>query len=92
MVDARHRRDDRRQRGRTDHRAGGGLRRRRRSSAPAAIKAGAKEFIPLPPDAELIAAVLAAVADDDKPMIVRDPAMESVIKLADQVARPRPRS
>ena len=54
--------------------------------AAAAIKAGAKEFIPLPPDAELIAAVLAAVTDDEKPMVVRDPAMESVIKLADQVA------
>ena len=51
-----------------------------------AIKAGAKEFIPLPPDAELIAAVLAAVTDDEKPMVVRDPAMEQVIKLADQVA------
>ena len=54
--------------------------------AAAAIKAGAKEFIPLPPDAELIAAVLAAVTDDDKPMVVRDPAMEQVLKLADQVA------
>src|SRR5438477_5721274 len=29
-------------------------------SAAAAIRAGAKEFIPLPPDAELIAAVLSA--------------------------------
>ena len=54
--------------------------------AAAAIKAGAKEFIPLPPDAELIAAVLAAVTDDNRPMIVRDPAMENVIRLADQVA------
>src|SRR5580698_10061446 len=51
-----------------------------------AIRAGAKEFIPLPPDAELIAAVLAAVSDDDRPMIARDPAMQSVIALADQVA------
>jgi two-component system response regulator FlrC len=51
-----------------------------------AIRAGAKEFIPLPPDAELIAAVLAAVADDDRPMVARDPAMQSVITLADQVA------
>ena len=54
--------------------------------AAAAIKAGAKEFIPLPPDAELIAAVLAAVTDDNRPMIVRDPAMGDVIRLADQVA------
>src|SRR6201992_1269453 len=41
-----------------------------------AIRAGAKEFIPLPPDVELIAAVLAAVADDERPMVTRDPAME----------------
>ena len=51
-----------------------------------AIRAGAKEFIPLPPDAELIAAVLAAVADDNRPMVVRDPAMQAVMSLADQVA------
>jgi DNA-binding NtrC family response regulator len=51
-----------------------------------AIRAGAKEFIPLPPDAELIAAVLAAVSDDDRPMVVRDPSMQSVIALADQIA------
>jgi DNA-binding NtrC family response regulator len=51
-----------------------------------AIRAGAKEFIPLPPEAELIAAVLSAVADDNRPMVVRDPSMQSVIQLADQVA------
>ncbi|MCX7589080.1 sigma-54 interaction domain-containing protein [Phenylobacterium sp. 58.2.17] len=51
-----------------------------------AIRAGAKEFIPLPPDAEMIAAVLAAVSDDEKPMVVRDPGMQGVISLADQVA------
>jgi DNA-binding NtrC family response regulator len=51
-----------------------------------AIRAGAKEFIPLPPDAELIAAVLAAVSDDDRPMVARDPAMQQVISLADQIA------
>ena len=55
--------------------------------AAAAISAGAKEFIPLPPDADLIAAVLAAVADDDRPMISADPAMKAVTQLADQVAR-----
>jgi len=51
-----------------------------------AIRAGAKEFIPLPPEADLIAAVLAAVADDERPMVVRDPAMRAVIDLADQIA------
>jgi two-component system response regulator FlrC len=54
--------------------------------AAAAIRAGAKEFIPLPPDAELIAAVLAAVSDDERPMVTRDPSMQSVLSLADQVA------
>ena len=54
--------------------------------AALAIKAGAKEFIPLPPDAELIAAVLSAVSDDERPMIARDPSMQAVIGLADQVA------
>jgi DNA-binding NtrC family response regulator len=51
-----------------------------------AIRAGAKEFIPLPPDAEMIAAVPAAVSDDNKPMVVRDAGMQAVIALADQVA------
>jgi DNA-binding NtrC family response regulator len=51
-----------------------------------AIRAGAVEFFPLPPDAELIAAVLSAVSDDNRPMVARDPIMESVIKLADQIA------
>ena len=52
-----------------------------------AIRAGAKEFIPLPPEAELIAAVLAAVSDDDRPLVTRDPSMQAVMALADQVAR-----
>ncbi|MFT4934588.1 MAG: two-component system response regulator FlrC [Pseudoalteromonas distincta] len=54
--------------------------------AAAAIRAGAKEFIPLPPEAALIAAVLAAVSDDNRPMVVHDPNMQAVLKLADQVA------
>ena len=56
------------------------------AGAAAAIKAGAKEFIPLPPEAELIAAVLAAVADDNRPMVVNDPGMLAVLGLADQIA------
>jgi DNA-binding NtrC family response regulator len=56
------------------------------AGAAAAIRAGAKEFIPLPPDAQLIAAVLAAVADDNRPMVVRDPSMQAVITMADQIA------
>ncbi|HEY3948818.1 sigma-54 dependent transcriptional regulator [Phenylobacterium sp.] len=56
------------------------------AGAAGAIKAGAKEFIPLPPDAQLIAAVLSAVADDNRPMVVRDPSMQAVIAMADQIA------
>src|SRR5271154_2966607 len=55
-------------------------------AAVAAIHAGAKEYIPLQPDAELIAAVLAAVADDTREMIYRDEAMACVVKLALQIA------
>ncbi|MET0182001.1 MAG: sigma-54 dependent transcriptional regulator [Caulobacterales bacterium] len=54
--------------------------------AARAIRAGAREYISLPPDAELIAAVLAAVCDDERPMIAADPMMKNVIALADQVA------
>ena len=54
--------------------------------AARAIRAGAKEFIPLPPEADLIAAVLAAVSDDDRPLITADPAMQAVLAVADQVA------
>jgi len=55
-------------------------------AAVAAIRAGAKEFIPLPPDALLIAAVLEAVAEESSDLIAVDPAMKKVIALADQVA------
>ena len=51
------------------------------------IRAGAKEYIPLPPDAELIAAVLAAVAEESTAVIYRDPAMSAVMNLAAKVAR-----
>lgn len=51
-----------------------------------AIRAGAKEYLPLPPDAELIAAVLQAVSDDERPFIYEDPSMDKVVKLAEQIA------
>lgn len=56
------------------------------TSAVKAIKAGAKEYVPLPPDAELIAAVLEAVTEESSAMIAADPAMQRVLKLADQIA------
>ena len=56
------------------------------AAAVEAIKGGAKEYIPLPPDAQLIAAVLAAVSDESHQLIFEDKAMEGVIALAEQVA------
>ncbi|MDQ2079765.1 sigma-54 dependent transcriptional regulator [Xanthobacteraceae bacterium Astr-EGSB] len=55
-------------------------------AAVAAIRAGAKEYIPLPPDPEMIAAVLSAVADDARELVYRDEAMAQVVKLAQQIA------
>lgn len=55
-------------------------------TAVKAIKAGAKEYIPLPPDAELIAAVIEAAAQEKHDLIFQDTAMESVIQIADKVA------
>jgi two-component system, response regulator FlrC len=55
-------------------------------AAVAAIHAGAKEYIPLPPEPEMIAAVLAAVADDNRELVYRDEAMAQVIRLAQQIA------
>ena len=55
-------------------------------AAVAAIRAGAKEYVPLPPDAELIAAILEAVVEESADMIVVDPAMKKVVTLANQVA------
>jgi DNA-binding NtrC family response regulator len=51
-----------------------------------AIRAGAKEYLPLPADPELIAAVLAAVADESHQLVYEDEAMGSVLALADQIA------
>ncbi len=47
------------------------------SAAIAAIHAGAKEYIPLPPDPQMIGAILAAVADDE--LVYRDQAVTGFI-------------
>jgi DNA-binding NtrC family response regulator len=57
------------------------------TAAVNAIRGGAKEFIPLPPDADMIAAVLEAVSSERNEMIHKDPAMANVIALADQIAK-----
>jgi len=51
-----------------------------------AIKSGAKEYVPLPPDPELIAAVLTAVAEENNALIVGDTLMADTMRLADQIA------
>ena len=54
-------------------------------AAVKAIQEGAKEYVPLPPDAELIAAIIEAVTEDNSKMIANDPSMQAVIKLADKI-------
>lgn len=56
------------------------------AAAVRAIRAGAKEYIPLPPDAKLIAAVLEAVVEESSALIYEDQAMRGVLRLAEQVA------
>ncbi len=51
-----------------------------------AIKAGAKEYIPLPPEADLIAAVLEAVSEESHTLIYSDEPMKKMIELAKQIA------
>ena len=56
------------------------------SLAVKAIKAGAKEYIPLPPDSELIGAVLAAATRENHALIYGDKKTEAILKLAKQIA------
>jgi DNA-binding NtrC family response regulator len=56
------------------------------AAAVRAIKAGAREYMPLPPDATLIAAVLEAVVEESETVIASDPAMLAALSIANQVA------
>ena len=56
------------------------------AAAVKAIKAGAKEYIPLPPDAELIAAILETVTDNSGNLLYADEAMAGVVAMADKIA------
>jgi two-component system response regulator FlrC len=49
-------------------------------------RAGAREFLPLPPDPKLIAAILASVGDDRRALVFEDPAMHEVLAMARQIA------
>lgn len=55
-------------------------------AAVKAIQDGAKEYVPLPPDAALIAAVLEAVTEESNTMIAGDPAMKPVVEMANKIA------
>lgn len=52
-----------------------------------AIKAGAKEFMPLPPDEKLIAAIFAAIADDSVNVIGESTVIKEAILVADKIAK-----
>lgn len=54
--------------------------------AAQAIRAGAIDYIPFPPQAEMIAAILSAITKRQDDMIARDPAMMRWIEMADKVA------
>jgi len=54
--------------------------------AAASIKAGAEEFIPLPPDEELIAAVLESVSNENQQFISSSAEMKQIFSLADKIA------
>ena len=51
-----------------------------------AIKSGAREFLPLPPDEQLIAAILGSIASDQSTFVFEDRAMKDVLAVAKKVA------
>lgn len=57
-----------------------------KDAAVRAIRGGAKEYIPLPPNEELIAAVFEAITEERNDVIHASQAMANVLKMADQVA------
>jgi DNA-binding NtrC family response regulator len=54
--------------------------------AARSIRSGAREYLPFPPDPEMIAAILAAIASDERTMVAVDHAMKALLGLADTVA------
>ncbi len=57
--------------------------------ASQAIRAGALEYVPLPPNAELIAAVLELVSGREEDIICKDDRMVAVVEMARRVADKR---
>ncbi len=56
------------------------------AAALRAMREGAHEFLPLPPDPDLIAAILQAASGESHTLIARDPAMLATLRRAEQVA------
>ncbi|CAO4836283.1 MAG: Transcriptional regulatory protein ZraR [Holosporales bacterium] len=54
--------------------------------AAQAIRDGASEYIPLPPDPEMIAALLQTATCVEKEVIAEDPCMKRILQLADKIA------
>ena len=52
-----------------------------------AIKAGALEYVPLPPDQELISAIFEAVVEVPLSIVYEDPKMGKLIQVAEKVAK-----
>lgn len=55
-------------------------------AAVRAIRSGAQDFLPLPPDSELIAAMLEAAAREGHALVGQDPVIQAVLRRADQIA------
>jgi DNA-binding NtrC family response regulator len=56
-------------------------------AAARAIAAGARDFLPLPPEPDLIAAMIEAAAGTEEAPVHRDPLMTALMARAEQVAR-----
>jgi two-component system response regulator FlrC len=56
------------------------------AAAVRAIRDGAREFLPLPADPDLIAAILQAASGESHVLVARDPVMLATLKRAEQVA------
>ena len=59
---------------------------RESDAAIAAIRGGAREFLSLPPDPQIVAAILASIAGGERGLIVSDPVMAATVQRAEQVA------
>lgn len=54
--------------------------------AAQAVQDGAEDYLPLPPEPDLIAAILEAAGRTDQTLVYQDPAMKAVVEMARKVA------